>query len=65
MNKLSLLLKNILQNTQTLQLLTKIIKTENIYESNWDAKLEGLADETKCSNLKRWEGRALSFMNVS
>jgi hypothetical protein len=30
-NKSSLLLKIILQNTQTLQLFTKIIKTESIY----------------------------------
>ncbi len=46
LNKSSLLLKNILQNTRTLQLLTKIIKTESIYKSNKDAKLEGLVDET-------------------
>jgi hypothetical protein len=31
-NKLGLLLKNILQNTQTLQLLRKLIKTEIIYK---------------------------------
>ena len=32
-NKSSLLLKNILQNTQILQLLIKVIKTESIYKS--------------------------------
>ena len=32
-NKSSLLLNNILQNTQTLQLFTMIIKTESIYKS--------------------------------
>jgi hypothetical protein len=32
-NKLGLLLKNILQNTQTVQLFTVIIKTEIIYKS--------------------------------
>jgi hypothetical protein len=32
-NNLSLLLKIILEDTQTLQLFTKIIKTESIYES--------------------------------
>jgi hypothetical protein len=32
-NKLGLLLKNILQNTQTVQLFTVIIKTESIYKS--------------------------------
>ncbi len=33
-NKSSLLLKNILQNTQILQLFTMVIKTESIYKSN-------------------------------
>jgi hypothetical protein len=32
-NKLSSILQNILQNTQTLQLFTMIIKTESIYKS--------------------------------
>jgi hypothetical protein len=32
-NKLSLLLKNNLQNAQTLQLFTMIIKTESMYKS--------------------------------
>jgi len=32
-NKLSLLLKIQLENTQALQLFTRIIKTESIYES--------------------------------
>ncbi len=41
---------NILQITQTLQIFTKIIKTEIINKSNQDAKLEGLVDETKWSN---------------
>jgi len=38
-NKSSLLLKNVLQNTQTLQLFTMNIKTEFFYKH---AKLEGL-----------------------
>jgi hypothetical protein len=46
----SFLLKIILENTQTLQLFTKIIKTESIFKSNTDAKLEGLIEETKWSN---------------
>jgi hypothetical protein len=33
LNKSSLLLKNILQNTQTLQLYTITIKTESIYKT--------------------------------
>jgi len=33
-NKLSLLLKIILENAQALQLFTKILKTESIYKSN-------------------------------
>ncbi len=45
--KANLVLKNILQNTQTLQLFTKKIKTENIYKSNYGAKLESLVDETQ------------------
>jgi hypothetical protein len=48
-NKLSLLLKNILQNTQLLQLFTEIIKTEIIYKSNKDATIEG-TNETEWSN---------------
>ncbi len=39
-----------MRNTQTLQLFTKIIKTEIIYESKKIANLEGLVDETKGSN---------------
>jgi hypothetical protein len=49
-NKLSILLKIILQDTQTLQLFTKIIKTESIYKSYCNAKLGGLGSETKWSN---------------
>ncbi len=46
-NQSGLLLTNIFQNTQTLQLFTKMTKTESIYKSNWDAKAEeGLVDET-------------------
>jgi hypothetical protein len=40
-NKSGLLLKNILQKTQTLQLFTKIIKTVIIYKSNKNDKPEG------------------------
>jgi len=39
LNKSSLLLRNILQPTQTLQYFTIIIKTESIYKSNYNAKL--------------------------
>jgi hypothetical protein len=49
-NKSNLLLKIILENTQTLQLFTKIIKTESKYKMNSDAKLGGLVDEIKWSN---------------
>jgi hypothetical protein len=38
------------KNTQTIQLLTKIIKTESIYKSNENAKLESFGEETKRSN---------------
>jgi hypothetical protein len=37
--KLSLLLKAILQNTQTLQLFRKINKAESVHKSNLNAKL--------------------------
>ncbi len=50
LNKSSLVLKYILLKTQTLQLFTKIIKTEIIYNSNQHCKLEGLVDENKWSN---------------
>ncbi len=47
-----------MQNTQTLQLFTQIIKTESIYKSNWNAKLEGLVDEwiiwTILNNMKAY-----------
>ncbi len=47
LNKSNLLLKIILQNTQTLQLFTKIFKTEkSFYKSNWNAELETLYEET-------------------
>jgi hypothetical protein len=49
-NKSSLLLKIILQNTQTLQLFTKIIKTGSIHKSYYNTRLEGLGSETKGSN---------------
>ncbi len=41
----SSLLKNILQNTQTLQLFTKIIETEIIHKSFQNAKWEGLGSK--------------------
>ncbi len=44
-NKSSLLLKIQKYNTQTLQIFTKIIKTESIYKSNLNSKLEGLGAE--------------------
>jgi hypothetical protein len=50
LNKSSLLLKIQEQNIQTLQLFTMIIKTESVYKSNQNAKLEGLGAETKWSN---------------
>jgi hypothetical protein len=43
-NKSSLLLKIHKQNTQTLKIFTKIINTESIYKSNWNAKQEGLGN---------------------
>jgi len=48
-NKSNSLLKNILQNTQTLKQFTKVIKTESIYESNLNANLNALNDEAKWS----------------
>jgi hypothetical protein len=42
----SILLKIILQNTQTIQLFTMIIKTVSIYKSFLNAKLEDLGSET-------------------
>jgi hypothetical protein len=45
-NNSSILLKIILQNTQTLQLFTIITKTESINKSYLNAKLEGLGLET-------------------
>jgi hypothetical protein len=57
LNKSSLLLKNILQSAQTLQLFTKIIKTESIYESNEIDKLEGLDEEIPSGLIKRGKKR--------
>ncbi len=45
-----LLNEDYLQITQTLQLFTKILKTEIIYKSNLNGKVEGLVDETKWYN---------------
>ncbi len=50
LNKSSLLLMIHKQNTQILQLFTKIIKTESIYKSDENATLRGLGEETKRSN---------------
>jgi len=50
LNKSSLLLKIQMQNTQTMQLFTKIIKTESIYKSYYKHQTEGLGSETKWSN---------------
>ncbi len=44
LNKLSFLLQMFLQNTPTLQLFTKIIKTD--FFTKVSSKLEGLGDET-------------------
>jgi hypothetical protein len=41
LRKSSVLLKITIQNPQTFQLFTNIIKTESIYNSYWYAKLEG------------------------
>jgi hypothetical protein len=49
LNKSSLILIIQKQNTHTLQLFTKIIKTETIYKSNQNAKLKGSGKETKWS----------------
>ncbi len=51
--KSSLLLKIIFPRTQTLQLLTMIIKTESIYKSNQNAKLKRLVDERPIGPIKR------------
>ena len=48
-----------MQNTQTLKLFSKINKTESIYKSYYNAKLEGLVDETKWSDLKGEETQVL------
>jgi hypothetical protein len=53
LNNSNLTLTIILQNTQKLQLLTQIIKTESIYKSNYKAKLEGLVDERPIGIIKR------------
>ncbi len=58
-NKSSLLLNIIFQNTQTLQLRTKIIETEIIYKSNYNVELEGLGGENVWSNFKREDVQAL------
>jgi hypothetical protein len=53
--KSSLLLKIILESTQTLQLITKIIKTESIYKNNKYAKLESSVGERPSSLINRWK----------
>ncbi len=58
-NNSSLLQKNIFQNKQTLKLFTAATKTEFVYRSNQDDKLEGSVDETEWSNKKREEAQAL------
>ncbi len=44
--KSSLLLMIQKQNTQTLELFTKIIKKESIYKSNYNAKQDGLSSKS-------------------
>ncbi len=51
-----------MQNTQSLQLFTKIIKTESIYKSYSNGKLEGLVEKTKMTQLK--EGGSVSAFNA-
>jgi hypothetical protein len=53
--KSSLLLKIILESTQTLQLITKIIKTESIYKNNKYAMLESSVGERPSSLINRWK----------
>jgi hypothetical protein len=53
LNKFNLLLKIILENRITVQLFTKTIKTESIYKSNYDAKLEGLVGERPSGLIKK------------
>jgi hypothetical protein len=53
--KSSLLLNIILENTSTLQLITKIIKTESIYKYNKYAKLESSVGERRSSLINRWK----------
>ncbi len=48
LNKSSFSLKNIAQNTQTLPLFRKMLKTESIYKKIF--KMDSWIDETKWSN---------------
>ncbi len=48
LTKLSLLLKILMENKQTIQQFTKMIKTESICESYENVKLKGLGSQTKC-----------------
>jgi hypothetical protein len=49
-HKIRFIIKKLIENTHTLQLFKEIIKTEGVYKSNENAKLEGLVDETKWSD---------------
>jgi hypothetical protein len=51
-NKLSLILKIQLQNTQTLQLFTNTIKTESFYKSYRKHQAERFVSKTERSNQK-------------
>ncbi len=54
-------MKIILWNTRTLQLFTKIIKTESNEIFYQNAKLDGLGTETKLSNKN--EGGSVNALN--
>jgi len=59
-NESSLILNNILQNTQTLQLFTNDIKTESIIKSHSNAKLVAWVEEPKGSIKRRVKAQAVN-----
>ncbi len=59
LNKSSLLLKTISQNTKTLQLFTNIITTESIYKCKENAKLKDLFKEKPSGLNERGKKRKI------
>ncbi len=66
LNKLSLLLKIILQNTQTLQLFMKIIKTESMYKSYlaWVHRLKSLIKRSEEPQALYGESGKITLIKV-